>query len=252
MNSINERKDFFILSAPRSGSTVLTQTLDKHPKIFCAGELFNASGNIYHPEWRFPLFNTAQKKPATFFALMNYIKANFSGASHIKKFYEEKEKEICGFKLMINHANNFPAVYRYLHSNNFRMIALIRTNVFLQALSGLRAQQLGIYHSKEELKPAEKKYFVNTSLLKKRMGELEKAKDEVLRLSKSFKSIIIKYEDFENWQPTLDKIFEFLDVEKMNISPQLKKISTGNWQANVENYNEVENMIKEDFCNYIS
>jgi hypothetical protein len=53
---------FFILTAPRSGSTVLTRTLDQHPEIFCAGELFHPGDDIYHPEWHFRFWGTKKKK----------------------------------------------------------------------------------------------------------------------------------------------------------------------------------------------
>jgi len=46
---------FVILTTQRSGSTVLTRTLDEHPDIFCAGEIFHEfKTNIHHAEWYFP------------------------------------------------------------------------------------------------------------------------------------------------------------------------------------------------------
>src|SRR5436190_22682658 len=119
------KQDFIILTAPRSGSTVLTRTLDQHPQIFCAGELFHPSDKIYHPEWHFPFIGRKKKKGFSrkIFAVTNYIKGYFSAVKHIKKFYSDRdEKEIRGFKLMIGHTKDFPIAWDYLRKNDFKII----------------------------------------------------------------------------------------------------------------------------------
>jgi LPS sulfotransferase NodH len=111
MTGADAKRDFFILTAPRSGSTVLVQTLDKHPQIFCAGELFHQSDKIYHPEWHYPFWGIKKKKGFSrlIFSGANYIKGYFSGVAHIKKFYTSRdEKDVRGFKLMIHQVKDFP------------------------------------------------------------------------------------------------------------------------------------------------
>jgi LPS sulfotransferase NodH len=254
-NKNNTTQDFFILTAPRSGSTVLTQTLDKHPQIFCAGELFHPSDKIYHPEWHFPFIGKKKKKGFSrkVFAVVNYIKGYLAGVGHIKKFYRQKnEKTIRGFKLMIGHIKDFPSVWKYLHSNNFKIVVLIRKNSFREALSSFRARKIGVFHSKDDAGLVEKKVTVNAVLLKKRVDELEGLKKNILRLSEGANRIIIKYEDFENWQLMLDKLFDFLGVEKMNMDPELRKTSSGNWRDGVENYREVEAIMRDKYAHYLN
>ncbi|MEP6465724.1 MAG: hypothetical protein ABJB05_05445, partial [Parafilimonas sp.] len=64
--------------------------------------------------------------------------------------------------------------------------------------------------------------------------------------------IVITYEDFENWQQMLDKVFTFLDVEKMEIEPELRKTSSANWRDGVENFKEVETIMSEKYAQYLS
>jgi LPS sulfotransferase NodH len=247
-------KDFFIFTAPRSGSTVLTRTLDKHPQIFCAGELFHPSENIYHPEWHFPFIGKKKKKGISrkLFAVTNYIKGYFSGVDHIKKFYSNRNnKDIRGFKLMMGHTKDFPTVWKYLSTNNFKIIVLIRNNTFREALSSFRARKIGVFHSKEELELAEKKVIINAALLKKRVDELEAIKTNILNISENANRIVIMYEDFKHWQQMLDKVFDFLSVDKIEIEPELRKTSAANWRDGVENYQEVEEMMKVKYAHYL-
>jgi len=80
---------------------------------------------------------------------------------------------------------------------------------------------------------------------------LEKIKAEILQLSEGKNRIIIWYDDFENLQQVLDKIFDFLNVKKLNIAPELAKTSKDDWREGVKNYQEVEDIMKEKYAHYI-
>ena len=49
----------------------------------------------------------------------------------------------------------------------------------------------------------------------------------------------------------LGKIFKFLDVEKLNIPPELAKTSKTDWREGVMNYKEIEDIMKEKYAHYI-
>ncbi len=255
MENSKKLKDFFILTAPRSGSTVLTRTLDQHPQIFCAGELFHPSDKIYHAEWHFPFIGTKKKKGFSrkLFSLTNYIKGYFSGVNHMKKFYGSRnEKAIRGFKLMNGHTKDFPAVWNYLKNQELKVVVLIRKNTFREALSSFRARKIGVFHSAEDASLAEQKVNVNAAMLKKRVDELEAINKNILSLSEGKDRIIITYEEFENWQQMLDKVFGFLNVEKIEMQPELRKISAKNWRNGVENYQQVEETMKGQYAHFLN
>jgi LPS sulfotransferase NodH len=252
---MTNNNDFFIFTAPRSGSTVLTRTLDKHPEIFCAGELFHPSDKIYHAEWHFPFIGKKKKRGFSrkVFSVINYIKGYVYGAEHIKKFYSKRnEKKIRGFKLMIGHTKDFPAVWKHLRAGNFKIIVLIRQNTFREALSSFRARKIGVFHSSEDLAHAEKKVNINALQLKKRVDELEAIKQNILQISEGTNRVIITYEDFENWQQMLDKIFDFLGVGKIDIQPELRKTSSVNWRDGVENYADIEAVMREKYVHFLN
>ncbi len=249
------KKDFFILTAPRSGSTVLTRTLDQHPQIFCAGELFHPSGNIYHPEWHFKFWGKKKKKGFSrkIFSAFNFLNGQVFATKHLKKFYAEKDKkQIRGFKMMMGHTKDFPAAWKFLYQEGYKIIVLIRENTFREALSSFRARKIGVFHSKENTELAEKKVKINAQQLKKRIDELEAIKNNILKVSEGTNRIVITYEDFENWQEMLNKIFNFLQVDKIEMQPELRKVSSANWRDGVENYGEVEAVLKHEYAHFLN
>jgi hypothetical protein len=50
----------------------------------------------------------------------------------------------------------------------------------------------------------------------------------------------------------LNKIFDFLGVDKMEIAAELRKTSSANWRDGVENYLEVEKAMKENYAHYLN
>jgi len=234
---------------------VLTRTLDQHPQIFCAGELFHPFDKIYHAEWHFPFWGTKKKKGLSrkIFAAGNYVNGYISAVKHIKKFYaaNEENKKIRGFKLMIGHIKDFPTVWKYLQQREFKAIVLTRKNTFREALSSFRARQTGVFHTKGDAQLIEKKVYVNPVLLKKRIDELEAINRSILDLSKGMNRIVIEYEDFSDWQDLLNKLFSFLQVEIINMQPVLNKTSSDDWRAGVENFDEIESTLRDMYAHYL-
>jgi hypothetical protein len=119
-------------------------------------------------------------------------------------------------------------------------------------LSSFRARKIGVFHSQEDSALAEKKVGVDAALLKKRVDELEVLKSNILKLSEGTDRIIITYEDFENWQLMLNKLFDFLGVEKIDMQPELRKTSAANWREGVENFKEVEKMMEANYAHFLN
>src|SRR3982751_3669000 len=101
---------FVILTTQRSGSTVLTRTLDKHPEIFCAGEIFlEAKAGVHHPEWHFSPWRIVGKKQSKLNKAINYINLKLNAIKHIKAFYADAQGiNAKGFKLMYSHTKSAP------------------------------------------------------------------------------------------------------------------------------------------------
>ena len=49
----------------------------------------------------------------------------------------------------------------------------------------------------------------------------------------------------------LYKIFDFLNVEQMDMQPVLNKVSSENWREGVENYKEIENIMQVNYAHQL-
>jgi LPS sulfotransferase NodH len=110
---------------------------------------------------------------------------------------------------MVAHVKDFPTVWNYLRQNNFKVIILTRRNTFKEALSSFRARQTGVFHSERHIEIMEQKVYVNPPLLKKRVDELEAINRSILDLANGMDKLVIEYEDLDDWQNTLNKVFSF-------------------------------------------
>src|SRR3982750_2120913 len=120
---------FVVFTTPRTGSTMLIKTLDLHPEIFCAGELFFFKGDIYHKEaryrfWKFPVEGKLNY-------IINYVKLFFTLTNFLNRFYKTNDTSIKakGFKLMLFQTVYTPGIFRYLKRHDVKVIVLVRKNI---------------------------------------------------------------------------------------------------------------------------
>ena len=213
---------FIIFTTQRSGSTVLTRTLDGHPEIFCAGELFHEINNIHHPEWHFPSWALSEKNKTLrkIDKIINYPNLRLRAVPHIKKFFQtiESGEKARGFKLMITHMRTMPYLWNYLKANDTKVIVLIRKNIFQTALSRLRKDQTRVPHS-AGVAAENKRFRMPPMKLIKHMNDLEKGNQNLLDYTEGMDRIVLYYEDFGQWNDMMDKVFTFLEVSALTLQP---------------------------------
>ena len=237
---------FVILTTQRSGSTVLTRTLDEHPDIFCAGELFHESKKgVHHPEWHFPNWKIVGGKGSKLNKLVNYPNLKLNAARHLKNFYKDDNTvKAKGFKLMYSHIKSAPFIWNYITSNNIKVIVLIRSNAFKMALSRYRMSATGTAHS-DKGKASLSAITVPAEALYQQTIQLHGVNEKLLSLSKDANRLVLHYEDFTDWTSLMQNVDEFLDVPFFDAKPVLKKISSDDWKEGVANYTEIENIFKQ-------
>lgn len=246
---------FVIFTTQRSGSTVLTRTLDEHPDIFCAGELFQTSAEIHHPEWHFPSWGFDSKSFTVLKVnkILNYPNMRLRAIPHIKKFYaaNAKGEKARGFKLMITHIKTAPYLWEYLQQTGTKVIVLIRNNVFKTTLSRYRKAENRIAHTSDG-NIGMLRFYVPGEKLISQMHELQNVNKNLLTLTEGMQRMIIYYEDFNNWNHLMYGVQEFLSVTPVNMEPVLKKLGAVKWQEEVENAAEIERLLKENnFSQYL-
>jgi len=239
---------FIIFTTQRSGSTVLTRTLDEHPEIFCAGEIFHEINDIHHAEWHFPSWSLSEKNKTLrkFDKVINYPNQRLRAVSHIKKFYAAAEpgEKARGFKLMVSHMRTMPFLWDYLKKENVKVIVLIRQNIFKTALSRLRKDKTRMPHLSGAQIDSTSIRIAPEKLLKQ-LNYLENVNKQLTEYSEGMNRLILYYEDFGAWDIMLNKVFDFLHVSGFTLQPVLNKLSNKDWRGEVKNFQEIEQLMKE-------
>lgn len=227
---------FCIFTTPRTGSTLLVKSLDAHPEIICAGELFFFKGDIFHNEYKFPFWNISFL-PAKINYVINYPKIWLTLNSFMKKFFsaEDKSLKAKGFKLMQFQTYYTPGILDYLKKNNIKVIVLIRKNVLRNTLSDLRARHSGVYHNENGVKVAAK-FSVDLEELGRKMQQIEGFNRQLEKQTEGMNRKIVYYEDFENWDAAMDDILKYLEVKSTQVTAASKKLNPENLSDMIENY----------------
>jgi len=242
---------FVILTLPRTGSTLLSKSLNKHTEIFCDDEIFHFSfRNYFSPnQFRFLKIRFLPKKlnyivnyPVTYLRLNNFL----------NKYFTNKRKEnfkARGFKLMYYQTFYMPGLINYLKKNDVKIILLLRENVFRNALSDMRARQTGIYHRRKENEKAVlglSKLNVDMTELKNKMNHITYQNKKLERIVENMHYIKIMYEDFADWNNTMNKIFDFLEVSRADVSAGAKKLNPDKAEDIIHNFGEVKIWLQEN------
>ncbi len=242
---------FVIFTLPRTGSTLLSKSLNKHPEIFCDDEIFHFSFRDYFSPQQFRFWKI-RFLPKKINYIINYPRTSLILKNFLDQFYTNKQGEnfkARGFKLMYYQTFYTPGLISYLKKNNIKVILLLRENILRNALSDLRARATGIYHNQddnEEQRSGLSKFTVDTETLKQRMDNIIKQNKKLANIVHDTNYLKIRYEDFTDWNVTMNRIAKFLNVSTTEISAGAKKLNPDNLTDMIENYSEVENWLKQN------
>ncbi|WP_353930089.1 hypothetical protein WJM97_17570 [Okeanomitos corallinicola TIOX110] len=224
LNSYKADDKFVIFSQGRTGSTLLCDLLNSHPKLHCDREILY--DHVFFPN--------------------SYINGKSKNSS----------KSIYGFKVKIYQLTQVQKIkdpkyfLENLHKNNWKIIYLKRDNLFRHALSNLVALNKNQYHLKVSQELKEKsKINVDCELLIEIMSKREKFLKEEADVLRNIPHITITYEDDllrqKQHQNTLNNIFDFLDIDSHLIGTTLLKIVPDNLESIIENYEEVISKVSQ-------
>jgi len=220
---------FIIFCHARSSSSRLIRTLQQHPKIHCAGEIFNKKGDWAQTNYVIPLFGKAQ------------YESDLSPDEFLWEFYKKAAKHdnkaIVGFKIFIDHQ---PANLqrKWILDRRIKKILLSRRNMLQAGLSFQLASQTKQY-AKRPGKDVElpQPFEVNVKHMRnwiERNNEWLQECRELLRASRQ-EYYECAYEDF-NPQVTKE-IFEYLGVNPISEFQRYHEK-----MAQREHYNRIQNL----------
>ncbi|HYK44184.1 MAG TPA: sulfotransferase [Parafilimonas sp.] len=241
---------FVIFTLPRTGSTLLSKSLNKHPEIFCDDEIFHFSFRDYFSphQFRFWKFKFVSKKinyvinyPRTFFILKTYLDDFFTNAS-------TENFRARGFKLMYYQTFYTPGLLSYLTRNHIKVILLIRENVFRNAISDLRARATGIYHYQDDGEPSQplSKLLVDTNALQGKMQHIIDQNKKLEAIVSGMDHIKIRYEDLSDWDDAIRRITDFLGVSNVQVPEAARKLNPESISDMIENVDEVRTWLQKN------
>ncbi|CAN5747870.1 hypothetical protein BH10BAC2_BH10BAC2_06680 [soil metagenome] len=235
---------FVIFTTPRTGSTLLIKSLDNHPEVLCAGEVFFFKGAIYHNEWRYPFIKLPIGSKLNY--LVNYPKIFLSLKNFLNKFFSANQKgeKARGFKLMHFQTLYTPGIFGYLKSNDVKVIVLIRKNILRNTLSDLRARATKVYHNEKGAADNIPKFKVDLEELGKKMKQIEGFNIQLEKAGEGLNRKIVYYEDFEHWETTISGVLQFIQVADIPVKAVSQKLNPEKLEDMIENYTE--------FCQWLN
>ncbi|MBG9376851.1 hypothetical protein I5907_11430 [Panacibacter sp. DH6] len=236
---------FIVFTTPRTGSTLLVKSLDTHPDIFCAGEIFLLSGTQFHGECSFKFWKLPLPKKAIY--LLNFPNMWMNLQSFLNRFFTAARGEKAkGFKLMHFQTAYLPGITGYLKNNNVKVILLLRENLLKNTLSDLRARHTGVYHNSGAGTEKLPKFKVDLTTLGKKMAEIDTFNKQLEQVTASMDRLKITYEEFDNWDATMNKVLNFINVPDNKIAPVSKKLNPDKLEDMIENYDEMKTWLQQN------
>lgn len=240
---------FYVLSTVRTGSTVLTRTLDQHPEVFCAGELF-LPGKIYHQEHQYPFLGSRFIRTPGLLSRLNAPFMRFRVGPFLEAFYITaggSDARAVGFKLMLGQYARSPAAFRRFFDSyrSVRPIVLVRRNILKQAVSFARARVTRVFHTSSGQLSKDMRgtrLVIDPVRLYRTMRKLEKHREELLSLVGS-DTLRVDYEDFVEWPALWRKLCDHLGIATIAVQPALKKIGHESLAAGIENFEDVRRFL---------
>lgn len=216
----NPANKFLIFAQGRSGSTLLTSTLDSHPEICCDDEIL--------------------------------IVPRLFPRRFIENAARQNNSRAYGFHVKITqlHAwqgiHDIAAFLKDMESSGWRIIYLWRKNILRQVVSNIFAEAAGTYHMEGKHRRPK-----SISLPLERLGRELDVRTRLLEAEqvavKDRNVFEINYErdlqSSENQKETFSALQKFIGVTNVPLSPRLQKMVVSPLSDLVENYDQVSDWI---------
>jgi len=230
---------FVVLGIQRTGTTLIRTTLNSHPKVLCAGEVFmvrKIGRSAYPGEDGYPAY--LKDSPKRW--LKHYLQRSANTFSYLDHLYSLNGYKAIGFKFMTSHFKRFPAVVPYIVDNQIKVINVVRENVLKTLLSRRTAERRRLYHTTKTI--SQSKIELATSSLLSDLARIQQDGQRWEKLLGDYDHYFkVSYENFmRNKQQESKRMLDFLDVDFAVVESDLVKINPDNLDALIKNYNEVK------------
>ena len=140
---------FVILTAPRTGSSWLVDSLNNHPQVAAHGELFVPEARELESAYGshdLPYFDTYARNGGRPRSKLGLLRKR---VAYLNELYGRSEVDCVGFKLSYKQATLNPGVLTYLSLRRARVVHLIRSNILASVVSWETAQARQFFHARK-------------------------------------------------------------------------------------------------------
>ncbi len=250
-------KKFVVVGTQRTGTTLIRTTLNSHPQVTCTGEVFKVPGWYVDRVSRRIIRRTAFQDPSSYSAwteksllrrLGHYAWRARNTREYLDQFYSDQSSEAKGFKVMYNQTQRFPAVIPYIRDHQISVIHVVRENFLKTLVSRIVAEQRNLYHARQG-SDAPRKAIKVTVPADRLIGELQRIKLHTNRWQELFGDtphyLRVVYESFSrNKEKEGAEMLAFLGLGSSAMSSSLVKINSDSLVDVIENYSEVESLLR--------
>ena len=217
-------RSFVILSSGRSGSTLLVQLLNCHPKVTCKGELLNRNCLQMH--------NLRGARGST---LINYILASLIPSKMLLSY--------TGFKLFNEQLEFCNLHLRDLLTALFcpHVIVLYRENMLETHVSLEIAFKTDVWYSENRSSTSERIEIDWHKFIDYAVTEKVRWKRSVMEIPMYSKVLFVSYEELiGNRSEAMNRIFQFLNLDVCHVEATSKKQNPLSLEEKVINYEQIE------------
>lgn len=231
---------FAIISTQRSGSTLLRRSLDQHPDIRCAGEVF-------FPGYRKSLSYSKYVEQSVSRKILDKLWRWKSVDNYLNWLFSVDGYQAVGFKFMYAQSRwlpfKYPMVMRYLAECDARIIHMVRDNPLKIAVSRQVAKQTSVYHSRVSVGASS--VVLDTDSLLGDLERIQNEKQEWRNRLKKYSVLEVSYESFVSDRSRESaRILKFLQVDLKDLPYSgMVKVNPDSLASVLSNYREVTELL---------
>jgi LPS sulfotransferase NodH len=249
---------FLIITQPRSGSAWFMSCLNSHPQIYCPRETTLFSKHNLSPIKSFkPNFLQVDSPNSPYYryrsaSFKRQLAHRFNKSKLISQFLDDIYTERChgevvGFKVNYSQIRKNKIIYEWIKRNNIKIIQLVRKNLLKRLVSHKVANKRRLFHSTQSVAPI--KVHIDPQVL---IGDFKRRQDRFNKYRKrisqelSVPYLEVTYESLlHNHESEIRKTLHFLGVdENFQLNSELVKVNPDSLKEIIENYSEVETLLK--------
>ncbi|MBT9314626.1 sulfotransferase family protein [Leptothoe spongobia] len=208
---------FILFGRGRSGTTALVSLLDGVKEIHCDGEILS----------------TPVLLPKLYLQSCSANSPTIAYGCKVLSYHIRDVQPLLQRRRFLHH----------LDKAGFKIIYLQRRNLFLHALSNIRARVSGYSQKKTDGPTKAKVIHVKPESILDWMQRSKRKAAYELELLQGLDVLALTYEDniqdSSQHQPTVDKICDFLGVPSSPVTSAYRKQSPGRWQDAIANHEEL-------------